>query len=42
MMIHDALWVESPKEEAEQVGHLMRKMMTTSAGLRVLLEVDIE
>ena len=40
MMIHDALWVESPNEEAEQVGYLMKKMMTTAAKLKVPLEVD--
>jgi len=40
MMIHDALWVEAPQEEAEQVRHLMRKMMTTAAKLAVPLEVD--
>ena len=42
MMIHDALWAECPEEEAEQVRHLLRKMMTTAAKLRVPLEVDIE
>ncbi len=26
MVIHDALWVECPEEEAEQVRHLVRKM----------------
>jgi DNA polymerase I-like protein with 3'-5' exonuclease and polymerase domains len=42
MMIHDSLWVECPEDESEQVRHLMRKMMTTGAILRVPLEVDIE
>jgi DNA polymerase I len=42
MMIHDALWVECPEEEAEQVRHLMRKMMTTAAKLKVPLAVEIE
>jgi DNA polymerase I len=43
MMIHDALWVESPEEEAEQVRHLVRRMMTTAAAkLKVPLEVDIK
>src|SRR5271157_3193172 len=41
MAIHDALWVECLKEEAEQVRHLLRKMMTTAGKLRVPLEVDI-
>jgi DNA polymerase I len=40
MMIHDALWVESPKEEAELAKYLMTKMMTTAAKLRVPLVVD--
>jgi DNA polymerase I len=42
MMIHDSLWVESPKEKAQQVRHLIEKMMTTAGRLRVPLEVDIE
>jgi DNA polymerase I len=42
MMIHDALWVEAPHEESEQVRHLERKMMTTAEKLRVPLEVDIK
>ncbi len=42
MMIHDALWVECPEEEAEQVRHLLRKMMTTAEKLKVPLEVDIK
>lgn len=42
MMIHDALWVEAPPQEAEQVRHLMTRMMTTTGKLGVPLEVDIE
>ncbi len=42
MAIHDALWVECLKEEAEQVRHLLRKMMITAGKLKVPLEVDIE
>ncbi len=42
MIIHDAIWVECLKEEAEQVRHLVRKMMTTAAKLKVPLEVDIK
>jgi DNA polymerase I len=42
MTIHDCLWVECPEEEAEQIKHLMRKMMTTAGRLRVPLEVDIK
>ncbi len=42
MAIHDALWIEAPREEAEQVRHLVRKMMTTAAKLRVPLEVDFQ
>jgi DNA polymerase I len=41
MVIHDALWVEAPHEEAEQVRHLLRKMMTTTGKLRVPLEVEL-
>jgi DNA polymerase I len=42
MVIHDALWVEAPHEEAEQVRHLVRKMMTTAGKLGVPLDVDIK
>ena len=42
MMIHDALWVESPEEEAERVRHLVKRMMTTAANLDVPLDVDIK
>lgn len=41
MMIHDALWVEASYEDEGQVRHLVRKMMTTAAKLRVPLEVDL-
>jgi DNA polymerase-1 len=37
MVIHDSLWVECPENEAEQVRHLVRKMMTTAAKLKVPL-----
>ncbi len=40
MVIHDALWVECPEEEAEQVRHLVRSMMTTAGNLIVPLEVE--
>jgi DNA polymerase I len=39
---HDSLWVECANGEAEQVGYLMRKMMTTAAKLKVPLEVDVD
>jgi DNA polymerase I-like protein with 3'-5' exonuclease and polymerase domains len=42
MMIHDALWVECPEDEAGQVGHFLRRMMTTAAKLKVTLEVDVK
>jgi len=42
MMIHDALWVESPQEEAEQATYLMKKMMTTAGKLAIPLAVDFE
>lgn len=42
IMIHDALWVEAPKEEEDQVRHLMRRMMTSAGKLRIPLEVDIK
>jgi DNA polymerase I len=42
MMIHDALWIEAPQEEAEQVRHLMRRMMTTAGKLKVPLSVEME
>lgn len=42
MMIHDALWVECREEEAEQVRHLVRRMMTTAGKLAVPLSVDFQ
>jgi DNA polymerase I len=42
MVIHDALWVECPEREAEQVRHLVRKMMTNAGKLKVPLDVDIK
>jgi DNA polymerase I len=42
MVIHDALWVDAPQAEAEQVKHLMRKMMTTAAKLKAPLRVDFK
>jgi DNA polymerase-1 len=42
MMIHDAFWVECPEEEAEQVRHLMWRMMTTAGKLDVPLEIDLK
>jgi DNA polymerase I len=41
MMIHDAVWVETPEDEADHVRPLVRRMMTTAAKLRVLLTVDL-
>jgi DNA polymerase I len=41
MMIHDALWVECPENEAEQVRHLVRRMMTTAGKLKAPLVVEI-
>ena len=40
MMIHDALWVEAPEKEAEQVRPLMRKIMITAGKLDVTLKAD--
>jgi DNA polymerase I len=40
MMVHDSLWIECPEGEAEQVRHLMKKMMTTAGKLKVPLKVD--
>ncbi len=39
-VIHDALWVEAPHQEAEQVRHLLRKMMTVAGKLKGPLKVD--
>lgn len=42
MMIHEALWVEAAKETADEVKHLMRRMMTTAAKLKAPLEVALK
>lgn len=42
MMVHDSLWVECPEKEAEQIRHLMRRMMTTAGNLKVPLNVDMD
>ncbi len=42
MMIHDALWVECPKEEAANVRRLIARMMTTAARFKVPMEVEIK
>jgi len=42
MMIHDALWVEAPHEEASEVRRLVKRMMTTAGRLDVPLEIDFE
>lgn len=42
MMIHDALWVEAPHEEENEVRRLVERMMTTAAKLAVPLAVDIK
>lgn len=39
--IHDAVWIECPEEEVEQVRHLMRMIMTTASELRIPLAVDL-
>ncbi len=36
------LWVEAPRKEAEQVRHLLRKMMTAAGKLKVPMEVDLK
>jgi DNA polymerase I-like protein with 3'-5' exonuclease and polymerase domains len=40
-MSHDTLRVEAPEEEAGDVRHLMRRMMTTEGKLGLPLVVDI-
>jgi DNA polymerase I len=40
VMIHDALWVEAPHEEENQVRHLVERMMTTAGKLDVPLKAD--
>lgn len=42
MVIHDALWVEAPKEEESDVRHLTQRMMRTASKLEVPLEVEID
>jgi DNA polymerase I len=42
IMIHDALWVECPEDESEQVRHLIWTIMTTAAKLKVPLDADIK
>ncbi len=42
MMIHDALWVEAPKEEENEVQRLVRRMMTTAGKLDIPLAVSFE
>jgi DNA polymerase I len=42
MMVHDALWVEAPLEEENEVRHLVERMMTTARKLDVPLGIDFE
>jgi len=42
IILDGAIWVDASEEEAEQVRHLMRKMMTTAARLRVPVRVDFK
>ncbi len=42
MMIHDAIWVEAPDDEGDQVRHLVWRMMPKAGMLKVPLEVDID
>jgi DNA polymerase I len=42
MILHDAIWIEAPEQEAGQVRHLMRNTMVTAMRLRVPLEVDLK
>ncbi|MFC1833869.1 DNA polymerase [Thermodesulfobacteriota bacterium] len=42
MMIHDALWVECPNDEENEVRRLVRRMMTTAGRLDVPLDIDFE
>lgn len=39
--IHDAIWIEVPQYEADNVRHLVRKIMTTTGKLLVPLDMDI-
>jgi DNA polymerase I len=41
MMIHDSIWVECPEKEAEQVRHLVWRMMITAGELNVPLSVEM-
>ena len=41
MLIHDALWIECPEDESEQVRHLVKRMMSTAAKFKVPLAVDL-
>jgi hypothetical protein len=42
VVIKDAPWEKCPEDEAEQLRHLARKMVTTAGTLGVPLEVDIK
>jgi DNA polymerase I-like protein with 3'-5' exonuclease and polymerase domains len=42
VMIHDALWVEAPHEEENEVRRLVERMMTTAGKLAVPLAVDFQ
>jgi DNA polymerase I-like protein with 3'-5' exonuclease and polymerase domains len=42
MMIHHALWIETPADEEKEVGLLMRRRMTSAVKLWITLEVDID
>jgi DNA polymerase I len=42
MIIHDAIWVEAPEEDAGRVRELMRYVMTESYPLDVPLDVDFD
>jgi DNA polymerase-1 len=41
LTVHDELLFEAPREEADQVGALVREKMTTAVALRVPLDVDV-
>jgi DNA polymerase I len=40
--IHDSIWVETPKDEAENVRQIMERIMTTAMNISVPLPVDFE
>ena len=43
MIIHDAVYVEAPEEEAEQARHWMKKIMEDAVEMPIVpLEVDVE